>query len=85
MKEFFTDLIGLHETAQTISAGQISARTAVVFLVAIVLLRLSGRRTFASNSALEMVVKFMLGATLSRAITADAPFSPSSPPPSRSC
>ena len=46
----------------------------VVFLIAIVLLRLSGRRTFASNSALEMVAKFMLGATLSRAIAADAPF-----------
>ena len=74
MKEFFTDLIGLHETAQTISTGQISARTMVVFFVAIVLLRLSGRRTFASNSALDMVVKFMLGATLSRAIAADAPF-----------
>ena len=74
MKEFFADLIGLHETAQTISAGQISARTAVVFLVALVLLRVSGRRTFASNSALEMIVKFMLGATLSRAIAADAPF-----------
>ena len=74
MKEFFANLIGLHETAQTISAGQISARTITVFLIAIVLLRLSGRRTFASNSALEMVVKFMLGATLSRAIAADAPF-----------
>lgn len=74
MKEFFANLIGLHETAQTISAGQISARTVVVFLIAIVLLRLSGRRTFASNSALEMIVKFMLGATLSRAIAADAPF-----------
>jgi uncharacterized membrane protein YcaP (DUF421 family) len=74
MKDFFAELIGLHETAQTISAGQISARTVVVFLIALVLLRLSGRRTFASNSALEMIVKFMLGATLSRAIAADAPF-----------
>lgn len=74
MKELLADLIGLHETAQTISAGQISARTAVVFLVALVLLRISGRRTFASNSSLEMIVKFMLGAILSRAIAADAPF-----------
>ena len=74
MEALFAHLIGLHETAQTISAGQISARTVVVFLLAIVLLRLSGRRTFASNSALEMVVKFMLGAILSRAIAADAPF-----------
>ena len=74
MKTFFADLIGLHETSQTISAGQISARTMVVFLIALVLLRLSGQRTFASNSSLDMIVKFMLGATLSRAIAADAPF-----------
>jgi uncharacterized membrane protein YcaP (DUF421 family) len=74
MKDLFANLIGLHETAQTISPGQISARTVVVFLIALVLLRLSGRRTFASNSALEMIVKFMLGATLSRAIAAAAPF-----------
>ena len=74
MEALFARLIGLHETAQTISAGQISVRTMVVFLIAIVLLRLSGRRTFASNSALEMVVKFMLGAILSRAIVAEAPF-----------
>lgn len=40
------------------------------------LLRISGRRTFASNSGLEMVVKFMLGAILSRAIAGDSPFGP---------
>ena len=74
MKDFLADLIGLHATAQTISVGQISTRTVVVFLVALVLLRISGRRTFASNSGLETVVKFMLGATLSRAIAADSPF-----------
>ena len=74
MKDFFADLIGLHATVETIGIGQIAARTVVVFLVALVLLRLSGRRTFASNSALEMIVKFMLGALLSRAIAADAPF-----------
>lgn len=74
MPNFFADLIGLHETADTISIGQMAARTGVVFLIALVLLRISGRRTFASNSALDMIVKFMLGATLSRAIAADAPF-----------
>jgi uncharacterized membrane protein YcaP (DUF421 family) len=47
-----------------------------VSLIAIVLLRVSGRRTFASNSGLEMVVKFMLGAILSRAIAGDSPFVP---------
>ena len=74
MSDFFADFIGLHENAQTISISQISARTGVVFFIALLLLRISGRRIFASNSALDMIVKFMLGATLSRAIAADTPF-----------
>lgn len=76
MKEFLVDLLGLDEKADTIAVGQICWRTGVVFLIAIILLRISGRRTFASNSSLEMVVKFMLGAILSRAIAGDSPFGP---------
>ena len=74
MLQFFAHLIGLYATPETITAGQMVARTVLVFFIALVLLRLSGRRTFASSSALESVVKFMLGALLSRAIAADAPF-----------
>jgi uncharacterized membrane protein YcaP (DUF421 family) len=74
MQEFFVDLLGLDKKADTLAIGQICWRTGVVFIIAIVLLRLSGRRTFASSSALETVVKFMLGAILSRAIAGDSPF-----------
>lgn len=72
--DFLVDLLGLEAKADTITASQICWRTGAVFLIAIVLLRLSGRRTFASNSGLETVVKFMLGAILSRAIAGDSPF-----------
>jgi uncharacterized membrane protein YcaP (DUF421 family) len=74
MTNFLVDLLGLTAKADTITAGQICWRTGVVFIIAIVLLRVSGRRTFASNSGLETVVKFMLGAILSRAIAGDSPF-----------
>lgn len=76
MKEFFVDLLGLDQKADTIAVGQICWRTGVVFIIAIILLRMSGRRTFASNSGLETVVKFMMGAILSRAIAGDSPFGP---------
>ncbi len=76
MKEFFVELLGLDAKADTITTNQICWRTGLVFLIAIVLLRISGRRTFASNSGLETVVKFMLGAILSRAIAGDSPFGP---------
>lgn len=74
MTDFLVDLMGLHATADTLTTSQICWRTGVVFLIAILLLRVSGRRTFASNSGLETVVKFMLGAILSRAIAGDSPF-----------
>lgn len=74
MKDFFVELLGLHEKAETIVASQVCCRTLSVFLLAIVLLRISGRRTFASNSAVDMVVKFMTGALLSQAILASVPY-----------
>lgn len=45
-----------------------------MFTVALVLLRISGRRTLASSSALELIVKIMAGAILSRAIMGDSPY-----------
>ncbi|RZL14580.1 MAG: DUF421 domain-containing protein [Hymenobacter sp.] len=74
MMEFLVDLLGLDAKADTITTSQICWRTGVVFIIALVLLRVSGRRTFASNSGQETVVKFMLGAILSRAIAGDSPF-----------
>jgi len=76
MQDFLIELFGFHAKADTITTSQICWRTGLVSLIAIVLLRISGRRTFASNSGLEMVVKFMLGAILSRAIAGDSPFVP---------
>ncbi|MET4108048.1 YetF domain-containing protein [Hymenobacter sp. UYP22] len=73
MTSFFDELLGMQATAETITVGQTCARTVLVFSVALILLRLSGRRTFGGNSALDMVVKFMFGALLSRVIIADAP------------
>ena len=61
MQDFLIDLFGFHAKADTITASQICWRTLVVFIIALVLLRISGRRTFASNSGQETVVKFMLG------------------------
>jgi uncharacterized membrane protein YcaP (DUF421 family) len=74
MEMFFSELFGLEATAKTMTPGQMCARTLVVFVLALVLLRLSGRRTFASNNSLDMIVKFMMGAILSRTITGDASF-----------
>ena len=74
MQDFLINLLGLHEKAETIAVSQVCWRTFTVFLLALLLLRISGRRTFASNSSLDMVVKFMTGALLSQAILASVPY-----------
>lgn len=74
MQDFFTQLLGLHETERTISALQMSARIVVIATAALLMLRLSGRRTFGSGSPFDRVVTIILGAVLSRAVIAASPF-----------
>ena len=51
MNKFMVDLLGLTVKADTITASQICWRTGVVFLIAIVLLRISGHRTLPATVA----------------------------------
>jgi uncharacterized membrane protein YcaP (DUF421 family) len=57
-----------------VSLPQECARAVVIFLYALIMLRLSGRRTFAHWSALDIVVSFIIGSALGRAMTGSAPF-----------
>lgn len=57
-----------------LSIAQECARAVAVFFYAFLMLRLSGRRTFAHWSALDIVVSFIIGSALGRAMTGSAPF-----------
>jgi uncharacterized membrane protein YcaP (DUF421 family) len=48
-------------------------RAFVVFIFGLLLLRISGRRTFARWSALDIIVSIVMGSSLSRALTGSAP------------
>ena len=48
-------------------------RAVVVFVFGLILLRLSGRRTFARWSALDLIVSIIMGSCLGRALTGSAP------------
>lgn len=67
-------IIGPHSDA--ITWWQMSIRGAVVFLFAVALVRLGHRRAFGHNTTLDLVLTVVLGSTLSRAITGNAPFVP---------
>jgi uncharacterized membrane protein YcaP (DUF421 family) len=53
---------------------QMAMRTIAVFVIALALIRVSGRRSFGQRSPFDSVVVILLGATLSRAIVGASPF-----------
>lgn len=53
---------------------QMGLRTIAVFVIALALIRVSGRRSFGQRSPFDSVVVILLGATLSRAIVGASPF-----------
>ncbi|HWA89602.1 MAG TPA: YetF domain-containing protein [Rhizomicrobium sp.] len=60
-------------TQHNVALGQECARAILIFFYGLALLRLSGRRTFADWSALDVVLSIIIGSSLSRALTGGAP------------
>lgn len=63
-------------TGEKLTAVQMTVRGIIVFIAALAMLRIAGKRTFGKNSATDMVIMIMLGALLSRAVTGASPFAP---------
>lgn len=60
--------------ADTIMWWQAMIRATIVFFVAIVLVRLGGKRIFGKHTAFDIVMGIVLGSILGRTITGNAPF-----------
>jgi uncharacterized membrane protein YcaP (DUF421 family) len=71
---YVEELFGLDTDLRTVSI--FAVRAVVVFLIAVLYVRLGGKRIFDKNSAFDIVAAIMLGSILSRAITDSAPFLP---------
>lgn len=63
----------LFGTPHNVTFGQECARAALVFIYGFLVLRLSGRRAFGKWSALDFVVSIIIGSSLARVITGEAP------------
>ncbi len=72
--ETYFDLVG--RDANSIAWWQMCIRAVIVFLWAVILYRVLPRRAFGSNAALDIVIVVILGSSLSRTLTGNAPVLP---------
>jgi uncharacterized membrane protein YcaP (DUF421 family) len=69
--EFLNEWWGRNED---ITVSEIAARAAVMFVVALVLIRLSGMRPFGKENVYDTIVAFLIGGILSRGVVGATPF-----------
>jgi uncharacterized membrane protein YcaP (DUF421 family) len=69
-------IVQIFGTGKDLSVLQMSCRTVVVFMIALILLRISGRRSFGLHTPLDNIITIILGAVLSRAIVGASDFMP---------
>lgn len=72
--EWLHALIG--DDTGPINWWQMALRAAIIFLYLLALARLGGRRAFGNWTPFDIVLGILLGSTLSRTLTANAPFVP---------
>jgi uncharacterized membrane protein YcaP (DUF421 family) len=66
----------LFEKEENLSAIQMCARAAIVFVAALLIMKLGSIRAFGNQSAIDTIVMIVLGGILSRVITGAAAFVP---------
>ncbi|NHA02694.1 DUF421 domain-containing protein [Mucilaginibacter sp. HC2] len=67
-------LLTIFGEGKDLSILQMCSRGIIVFFLAFLLIRLSGRRSFGIHTALDNIIVILLGATLSRGIVGASPF-----------
>jgi uncharacterized membrane protein YcaP (DUF421 family) len=69
-------IIKIFGEGKNLNALQMSSRGLVMFIIALILIRISGRRSFGVRSPLDNIITISLGAVMSRAIVGASDFVP---------
>ena len=69
-----TNVLG--EAASDLTAVQLALRAVVVFVFAVILFRLLPRKSLANTSVIDVVLTVLIGSSLSRTLTGNAPLGP---------
>ena len=67
-------IIKVFGEGKDLSVSQMAARAIVVYFIAMALIRISGKRTFAKKTGFDTIIQIIFGAVLSRAIVGASPF-----------
>lgn len=73
-KKPFMDLTQIWGIKEEISLGETVARAAVMFILMIIMIRLSGMRSFGKGDVFDNILTILLGAVLARGIVGATPF-----------
>lgn len=76
LKQALNWAIGLELKTEEINVLQMSLRAVIVFIVAIILIRIGNKRFMGKSTALDVMLGIVFGSMVSRAITGNAPFFP---------
>jgi uncharacterized membrane protein YcaP (DUF421 family) len=72
--DFFDSLLGLQVEPKQLTFVQVSLRGVIIFLITLVMVRLSSRRSLAEKTAFDAILLVILASILSRAINGSAGF-----------
>ena len=76
LADFVRALLGLGLDSKELGALQMGVRAAVIYLVALAVVRLGKKRFMGRATAFDVILGIMLGSVVSRAVTGNAPFFP---------
>lgn len=68
------DLLGIG--LEDLSIGQMTARAALIYVIATFIVRLGKKRFMSRGTAFDLILAIVLGSIVARVITGDAPFLP---------